>query len=63
MAKQLLSKDEARLVGFFALIFGIILLVTNPLDLSNFPYKLTVGSVVGIVLLFSGAFSIYYGTK
>jgi len=58
-----LSKNDLKIFAMLAVFFGILLLVSNPLDLTNFPQRLSIGSITGMVVFLAGLIGFWYGAQ
>ncbi|MBI5884624.1 hypothetical protein HZB89_00835 [archaeon] len=58
-----ITKDDLKVFAMLAMFFGVLLLITNPVDLTNFPQQVTVGSASGMIIFFAGLLGFWYGAK
>jgi hypothetical protein len=52
-------------IGLFIMfvLFGILLLLANPFNLTNFPANVSSGSIIGVILIIAGTGGLYSAVK
>ncbi|MFA4907536.1 MAG: hypothetical protein WC602_04670 [archaeon] len=57
------DRDALKLIGFFAAVFGVMVLVGNPINFVEFPRNVSAFAWFGIALLLGGLVAFWYGSK
>jgi hypothetical protein len=55
------DRELISLLSFVALIFGVLILLNNPINFESFPLNVTLNAWFGLFLLLGGALGVYYG--
>ena len=58
-----LEKKDLGLFGLMTIILSVLILATNPLNISNFPYNITTGAIIGTITFLIGLCSLWFGFK
>lgn len=58
-----MARDALVLGGLFAAVFGVMILLSNPIDFQQFPLNVSIHGVIGLALFMGGVTGMYYGAK
>jgi uncharacterized membrane protein HdeD (DUF308 family) len=58
-----MKKDWFAFIGVLAIVFGIVTMISNYLDFSNFPLSLRPISMFGLLLFVGGLAGIFYAFR
>ena len=61
--KVFVNHRDWMLVGATLILLAVVIIASNPLNFADFPNKLTLGAIVGLVAYLVGIGGLLYGLK
>lgn len=58
-----MDKEAIAILGFFAIVFGGLILLNNPINFQQFPMNVSPNAWFGLIIFVGGLFGVYFGLK